>query len=235
MINSLSQTPFAFNNNEHVINKSLNNKVKGRAIKGRNTAGELMPPISNSPAAMIGSRVFKSQLSSVNPTSIQSPTGQSVGVRLGYKSGHSRSELPGYLKLNNTSKETFNQTNVTYDHGFETSPQKLDKSLERYESNKQIDLKSVQFKNISKALVKQLDRTHCAVYQEEIAPAKADVIRYQNLCKDVKIDFVQEYKQHLQTLNCLDEFERMKLNWDLAYFKSIIQSQIKNPQRYNPP
>lgn len=62
-----------------------------------------------------------------------------------------------------------------------------------------------------------------------------EVLKYNQLCKDVKVDFVKEYSNHLECLSFFEEFESMKLNWDLAYFKSIIQCQIKGKQPYKPP
>ena len=52
---------------------------------------------------------------------------------------------------------------------------------------------------------------------------------YEKNLKSVKIDFKEEYAQHLKVMNNLTRFKDIQLSWDHNYFTSILLPNSKEP------
>lgn len=82
---------------------------------------------------------------------------------------------------------------------------------------------------------KQLDESNCAIYLEEPPLPSIEKLEQQKLRRDFKVNLKKEYKHHLDVMAHLNEFEQFKLNWDISFFKSIIETNIKSFPEYTAP
>ena len=101
-------------------------------------------------------------------------------------------------------------------------------------ATRSLKMKDIKVRTISKAIQKRLDFTSNAIFFDEPPQNKAARI-YKTLCKETNIDMRQEYVFHLKMMNELNLFRNLRLNWDHAFFKNFIMTQVEgNTAEMNP-